>query len=161
MSWISCSCSAPVVLFLISVDQETWNHLFVEGFLCFRQWLAKNSKTRTLFPVQLWEWVVTNFLLLKTINIWKVFSTSQVYSVGTDGCQYLSGFPGTALDALSAATGWGFIWGFGSTRMTEIICLSSLFSKASGHCSFDYQCLLESKLEFTSFSLSKTPSNSD
>lgn len=163
MSWISCSCSAPVVLFLVSVDQETWNHLYVGAFLWFRQWLAKNGKTGTLFPVQLCEWVDTNFLLLKTNNIWKGFfpplRCTQLVLMGTNIFQGFLALPWTLslllLDGDSLKALEVHKW------VPEIFCLSSLFSKTSEYCSFDYQCLLESKLQFTSFSLSKILPNSD
>lgn len=68
--------SVPVVLFVISIDQETWNHLFVWVFWSswqsnkscgnrFRQCLAENGKTRTLFPAQPCEWIYTSLVLLK------------------------------------------------------------------------------------------------
>lgn len=134
-----------------------------EGFLWFRQWLAKNGKTGTLLSVQLYEWVDTNFLLLKTNNIWKGFfpplRCTQLVLMGTNIFQSFLALPRMLsllpldVDSLKALEVHKWV--------TEIFCLSSLFSKASGHCSFDYQ-RLKVKMRWTVICFpTKTLPNSD
>lgn len=135
-----------------------WGGFFYDlgsGWLKMERW--------ELFPVQLHEWVDTNILLLKTNNIWKGFfpplRCTQLVLIGTNIFQGFLALPWTLslllLDGNSLKALEAHKW------VTKIFCLSSLFSKTSGHCSFDYQCLLESKLQFTSFSLSKILPTSD
>lgn len=160
MSWISCSCSESVVLFLISVDQETWNHFFVGSFFNDLGSGSLKMETQELYfqfsCVN--EWTQT-FSYFKHPTFGKVFF-HLLGVLSTDGYQYLSVFcqPEALpqmlsllpldVDSLKALEV--------HKQVTEIFGLGSLFSKASGHRFLDYQCLLETSYSSPHFHLQRS-----
>lgn len=140
----------------------------LESFICWGFFYDLGSGWLKIERWELYFWFscvterTQTFSYLKQTTFAKLFLTSRVYSVDTDGNNIFQGFlalpwmlsllplDGDSLQALEVHK-----W------VTDIFCISRLFPKACGHCSFDYQYLLESRLQLTSFSLAKIPPNSD